>query len=229
MSDVLCSLAGAAPVVLIAIVAGLQIYFRVRSAPARAALTQRLRTDTLAQRLGLAIVEGDPSFAFVDVGGQSGARRRVVLRGERAGSPLELVHAYERTDRASWGEVHVSTTFECRLTAYARQPFPRFEVMSQLPGIPQREPLLPRVATGCSAVDGPLIVRTQEPAMAELLGRVLPHYASAFAMSGMHLHGDGYAVSFLMHQKVAPHPAAALENAEAMAELVVALARAVGG
>ncbi len=229
MSDFLCSLASSAPIVLVAIVAGLHIYFRVRSAPARAAMTQRLRTDAIAQRLGLSIVEGDPTFAFVDVGGQSGTRRRIVLRGERAGAPLELVYAYERTDRASFGEVHVSTTFECRLTAYARQPFPRFEVMSQLPGIPQREPLLPRVATGHSLVDGALIVKTQEPALAELLGRVLPQYASAFAMSGMHVLGDGYSVSFLMHQKVAPHPAAALENAETMAELVIALARAVGG
>lgn len=229
MSDVLCSLAGSAPVVLVAIVVGLHIYFRMRSAPARAAMTQRLRTDTIAQRLGLSIVEGDPAFVFVDVGGQSGTRRRVVLRGERAGTPLELVYAYQRTDRASWGEVHVSTTFECRVTAYARQPFPCFEVMSLLPGIPQREPLLPRAGTGHPGADGALIVKTQEPAMAELLGRILPQYAPAFAMTGMHVHGDGSAVSFLMHQKVAPHPAAALENAETIAELVVALGRAVGG
>lgn len=215
--------------VLIVGILGIQLYYRHKGAPARAAQLQRLRTDAIAQRLGLGIVEGDPSFVFHAMGSTSAAQRRVVLRGHASGLPLELVYAYQRTDRIGFSDVEVRTSFECRLSALAREPFPVFEVFPRGPVIPELAPLAPPASTGEPTVDAAYLVRTDEPRLAQLLGRHLAAAHPTFAATGVHLFGDGQRVSFVMHEKVRPHPAEVLLHAEQAARLVVELARAVGG
>ncbi|MFI2433042.1 hypothetical protein [Streptomyces sp. NPDC018693] len=65
------------------------------------------------------------------------------------------------------------------MTAFARQPFPTFEVATrQMPhGAVERTQPLPPVNTGRPDIDATYVVATQEPATAQVLGEVLPAFA----------------------------------------------------
>ena len=87
---------------------------------------------------------------------------------------------------------------------------------------------LPPLPTNNPAVDATYLVTTQEPAMAQVLGELLPAFA-IFQNSGVHLVGDGQTVSFVMHQDKSPLLANALYYAEALGEHVAQVARRIGG
>jgi hypothetical protein len=70
---------------------------------------------------------------------------------------------------------------------------------------------------------------TQEPAMAKLLGEVVPGFHVFENGSGIHLVGDGQRVSFRMQRDKAPLLANAMYYAENMATLLSDLAKRVGG
>src|SRR4029079_5623551 len=160
------------------------------------------RAGELAQRLGLTLVEGDPTFNFfiqqahVDVqrGPSDGRPVHVQIRmqGQPQGVPLELTFLYRVEQETGLTQVTWRTWFDCRMSAYARQPFPPFEVVSRyapLGPIAQEQPL-PPMTTGMPPVDATYLVATTEPGMAQLLGAVLPSF-SLFANAGVHLIGDG--------------------------------------
>ena len=169
-------------------------------------------------------------LVFVRIGATSSMQRRVVLRRQIDGLPFELVYFHTRIDKPSFGQVEVQTQFECRLTAFARQAYPQFEVLARGSGVPARLPLMSATPTGVARIDSMYVVRTQEPRLAQLLGQHLaaPH-AAIFGALPLHLLGDGQSVSLLMHEKQPPQPWDVLGHAEAAAQLVVGIARAVGG
>ncbi len=198
------------------------------------------RAGELARRLGLTLVEGDPAFNYfirhanVDVmrGPADGRPVHVQSRMEGApgGVPLELRYLYRVEQQSGLAQVTWTIWFDCRMVAHSKQPFPPFEVLSRnapLGPIVQTQSL-PAMATGNAAVDATYHVATQEPAMAGLLGEVLPAFAT-FANSGVHLVGDGQSVAFVMKQDKAPLLANALYFAEAMSAGLTEIARRVGG
>jgi hypothetical protein len=198
------------------------------------------RAGVLAQRLGMTLSGGDPAFnlfirqADVDVrrGPRDGRPIHVQVRmsGAPQGVPVELVYLYRVEQESGLAQVTWRTWFDCRMTAYAKQPFPLFEVISRsapLGPIAATQPL-PAAPTGKPAVDATYAVTTAEPAMAGLLGEVLPAFAT-FLSSVVHLVGDGRSVSFIMKQDKAPLLANALYHAEVMAAQLGALAKRVGG
>lgn len=198
------------------------------------------RAGELARRLGLALVEGDPAFnlfirqANVDVyRGPSDGRPihiQVRLEGAPQGAPMQLTYLYRVEQETGLAQVTWRIWFDCRMTVRAKQAFPPFEVISRdapLGPIAATQPL-PPAATGNAAVDATYAVTTHEPALAHLLGELLPAF-STFQNSGVHLVGDGHTVSFVMKQDKAPLLANALYYAEAMAAQLTELARRIGG
>jgi hypothetical protein len=198
------------------------------------------RAGELAQRLGLALVQGDPLFnlfirqANVDLQRGPADKRPIHIEvrahGTPHGVPLEFLYLYRVEQETGFSTVTWRVWFECRLSAQARQPFPPFEVLSrntpQGP-IAQTRSLAP-LPSGNPEVDRDYVVATQEPAMAALLGQVLPLF-SAFRGSGVHLVGDGRSVSFSMKQDGAPLIASTLYYAETLGKELSDLARRVGG
>lgn len=226
---------------IIAIVAVAAFYFmRKRTLAGHDQQFSNYRAGELAQRLALTLVEGDPSFnlfirqANVDVqrGPADGRPVHIHIRmqGQPQGVPLELIYLYRVERESSLTVVTWRTWNECRMSAYARTAFPPFEVAShQAPlGPITRQQPLPAMPTGNPMVDSTYHVATHEPAMAQLLGQVLPGFTT-FANSGVHLVGDGQRVSFVMQHHGAPLLANALYYAEQMSALLSDLARRVGG
>ena len=198
------------------------------------------RAGNLAQRLGLTLVQGDPTFnvfitqANVDVdrGPKDKQPLHIELRAQGApqGVPLEFVYLYRVEQDTGFAQVTWRTWFECRLTARAKQPFPPFEVITRQPPVtPIAQTLaLPPAATGNPLVDKVYLVTTQEPGMAHVLGELLPGFVT-FQNSGIHLVGDGTTISFVMQQNKSPLLANALYYAEQMAMEMSPLARRIGG
>jgi hypothetical protein len=198
------------------------------------------RAGSLAQRLGMTLVEGDPGFnlfirqANVDVRRGPGDGRpiqvQVRMQGTTQGVPLQLVYLYRVEQHSDIAQVTWRTWFDCRMIAQTRRPFPPFEVISRtapLGPIAATQPL-PQAPTGNSMVDSTYAVATAEPALARLLGEMLGGFAT-FQNSGVHLVGDGSSISFVMKQDKAPLLANALYYAELMAQQLAALAQRVGG
>jgi hypothetical protein len=227
------------PIVAVAVAVGMFVV-RKRAVAGYDREYASYRAAELAARLGLALVEGDPAFnlyitqADADVarGPRDGRPIHISIRmtGARDGIPLELVYFYRVEQETGITEVRWTTFFECRMSAEAKQPFPKFEVVSRnapLGPIVQRL-ALPRQLTGDAGLDGTYLVTTVEPGMAQALGATLPAFAT-FANSGVHLVGDGRTVSFVMQRSKAPLAVNALYYAEAMGENLVRIARSVGG
>lgn len=222
------------------LIVGYMIWQRKTVGAQHDAQFSNFRAGELAQRLQMQLVEGDPAFNFfiryanVDVirGPSDGRPVHVAVRMQGApyGVPLELRYYYRVEQKTELTQVTWTTWFDCSMTAYPKQPFPPFEVLSRnapVGPIVQKN-TLPAMRTGDPSVDAIYQVSTQEPAMAQVLGQVLPGFAT-FANSGIHLVGDGQTVSFVMKQDKAPLLANALYYAEQMAQQLSEVARKVGG
>jgi hypothetical protein len=227
------------PVIGLAVVIYMYVYRRKKVASVDQQYSQ-YRAGELAQRLGLTLVEGDPNFnLFVkqaDKSVSSGPTDKkavdidIRMTGERDGVPLELYYLFRVEQKTGFTEVTRTTWFDCRMVAKAKTQFPPFEVISRKApmGPIATTQALPAAATGDAGIDGVYAVSTNEPRMAAELAKVLPGFAT-FNNSGIHLVGDGESVAFVMNESKAPLLANALYFAEAMADQLVATARAVGG
>jgi hypothetical protein len=154
----------------------------------------------------------------------------VRAEGAPHGVPLEFVYLYRVEQETGFSQVTWRTWFDCRLSARSRQPFPPFEVISKnapLGAIAQTL-ALPPLPTGNPAVDASYLVTTQEPGMAQVLGELLPAFAT-YQNAGVHLIGDGNSVSFKMHQDKSPLLANVLYYAEQLAGHLSQVARRIGG
>ncbi|MGC4087979.1 MAG: hypothetical protein QM756_08790 [Polyangiaceae bacterium] len=198
------------------------------------------RAAELAQRMGLQLVQGDPTFNLFISQANAEVRRgasddkplhiEIRMQGQPYGVPLEFLYLSRVEQDTGFSTVTMRTWFECKLTAHARQQFPVFEVLSRktpVGPIPQTQSLA-AIPTGNPQVDAEYVVATQEPGMANLLGQVLPAF-SGFQTSGVHLLGDGRSISFMMKKDGAPLLANALYFAEVMAKELSELGRRVGG
>ena len=198
------------------------------------------RSGELAQRLGLTLTEGDPDFNLyismasdaVYKGPKDSKPVDVSIRmtGERDGVPTELVYLYRVEQKTGMATVTHTYWFECRMSAFAKEAFPPFEVVSK--NVPMgpiaTKQALPATPTGNDAMDALYSVSTKEPRMAQELGKLLGGF-DTFKNSGIHLIGDGRTVSFMMNDKKAPLLANALYYPVEMADQLSKIARAIGG
>ncbi len=196
--------------------------------------------DNLARRLGLVLVEGDPTFNLMNRGSNReflrGARlfRPVDLRLRMAGAiddvAVELRYHFAQKKSISLVSVTYQTAQDCRITARPARPFPPFEVISRQT---TRGPIVGKtgvaqMATGRPDVDAALAVATLEPAMAQLLGEMMGWFAPV-AAAGVHLVGDGQEIAFLLHADGPPTIEDVLPHAPSIVAAVAKLARKVGG
>lgn len=198
------------------------------------------RAGELATRLGLQLVKGDPAFNFMVTHANADVARGasdknpvhidIELSGEPFGAPLSLTYLNRQERETGFSSTTYKTWFDCRMAATAKQAFPPFEVTSRKTpmGAIVKTQTLPEMPTGNPAVDAEFSVTTQEPALAQLLGQVLPEFV-ALGSAGVHLVGDGQRISFIMNQTTAPIVASALYHAEVMSHGLSNLAKKLGG
>jgi hypothetical protein len=198
------------------------------------------RAGALAQRLGLQLLKGDPSYNFIVThANQSVARGAtdkqainidIEMAGAPFGVPLTFRYLYRVERESGFNSTTYKTWFNCRMTASAKQAFPPFEVTSRKTSLGSivREQTLPDAPTHNAAVDAEFQVTTREPALAQLLGQLLPEF-STFGAAGVHLSGDGQQVSFVMNQSSAPIVQSAIYHAEVMTHALSNLAQRLGG
>jgi hypothetical protein len=228
-----------APLLVLGVI-GYLVYSRTIGVKKLEGQYAQYRAGELAQRLGLQLVKGDPQFnlfvtqAQADVarGPSDGRPIHIEVRAEGApqGVPLTLSYLMRVTQEENFSHVTWRTWFDCRLSVAVKTQFPPFEVFSRnAPQGPIAQTLaFPPQATGNPQVDALYTVLTPDARLAQLLGNQLGAFAG-FANSGIHLVGEGSAISFLMQQSKAPVLAVALGQPEAMASALTALARAIGG
>ncbi|MEU1573359.1 hypothetical protein ABZ519_19770 [Streptomyces collinus] len=82
--------------------------------------------------------------------------------------------------------------------------------------------------TGRPDIDATYVVATEEPAVAQVLGEVLPGF-TPFGQPGVHLVGDSTGVSFVMEKEEWPLVMLALDQVPVMKEHLAVLAQRVGG
>jgi len=226
-----------------ALAVGYMFYMRSRHKQQTVQFDQQYsnyRAGELATRLGLQLVKGDPNFNFMVTHANASVARGatdkqavhvdIELSGQPFGAPLSLTYLNRQERETGFSSTTYKTWFDCRMAATTRQPFPPFEVTSRKTpvGAIVKQQTLPEVRTGNPAVDAEFAVMTHEPALAQLLGQVLPEFV-ALASAGVHLVGDGQRVSFIMNQTTAPIVASALYHAEVMSHGLSNLARRLGG
>jgi len=222
---------------------GLMLFMRSRQKQQVAQSDQQYsnyRAGELATRLGLQLVKGDPTFNFMVTHANAEVARGasddkavhidIELSGVPFGVPLSLTYLNRQERETGFSKTTYKWWFDCRMAATAKQAFPPFEVTSRKTpmGAIVKQQTWPERPTGNPAVDAEFSVTTQEPALAQLLGQVLPEFV-ALATAGVHLVGDGQRVSFIMNQTTAPLVASALYYAEVMAHGLSNLARRLGG
>jgi len=198
------------------------------------------RAGALAQRLGLQLLKGDPSFNFmVTYANQAVARGAtddkainidIEMAGTPFGVPLTFKYLYRVERESGFNSTTYKTWFNCRMAASAKLAFPPFEVTSRNTSVGRivRQQTLPDAQTHNPAVDAEFQVTTHEPALAQLLGELLPEF-STFGPAGVHLLGDGQQVSFVMNQSTAPMVPSALYYAEVMTHALSTIAQRLGG
>lgn len=226
-----------------AVAVGYMFYMRSRQKQQTAQFDQQYsnyRAGELATRLGLQLVKGDPNFNFMVTHANAAVARGatdkeavhidIELSGQPFGAPLSLIYLNRQERETGFSSTTYKTWFDCRMSVTTKQAFPPFEVTSRKTAIGAivKQQTLPEVATGNPAVDAEFSVTTQEPALAQLLGQVLPEFV-ALGSAGVHLVGDGQRVSFIMNQTTAPIVASALYHAEVMSHGLSNLARRLGG
>jgi hypothetical protein len=195
-----------------------------RSAQERSARLANCTLASLAQRLGLALIEGEPAFnpALAHDTHQPGAygfwashkETRARLAGAPNGRATEFVYYHRSQDAAGFSEVTVSTWFECRLSVRVATPFPDFEIVLRSPMYPNvAEPQLPLPAQsfGDHALDARLALTADDvrvgPVIAPAVGALAP-------MQYVHVQGRGGALHWRGTQRAAPAAVETLEQAQ---------------
>lgn len=190
-----------------ALAGGYMLYMRSRHKQQTVQFDQQYssyRAGELGTRLGLQLVKGDPSFNFLVTHANAAVARGatdkqavhidIELSGQPFGVPLSLIYLNRQERETGFSTTTYKTWFDCRMAATSKQPFPPFEVTSRKTptGAIVKQQTLPEAPTGNPAVDAEYSVTTQEPALAQLLGQVLPEFV-ALASAGVHLVATGNA------------------------------------
>jgi hypothetical protein len=203
--------------VMIALFVGLVIFMKVRGKAMTAnheAENSQYRLGSLAQRLGMAIVEGDPMFnlfvtnrwqdlgqATSKVGWSPTIDRpeiRVRLAGSPYGHPAELTY-YDRLEtQDKILERVVKRWFDARLSVATTAAFPDFELVLRTPGQyvePTEQFALPAQSLGDATLDRQFRLKCADarlgPAIAPVLGPFMP-------LGYVHVVGQGGKIAFVM-------------------------------
>lgn len=142
------------------------------------------RVGNVAQRMGLTVVAGDPSFNFYHTGrwqdlGQAMSRNvlskpsrpdiEVRMQGTPGGRRVEVVYVDRVRVADHLLEREVSRWLDLRLVVEVKAPFPEFEVVTRNPQahiapIPQLA--VPPVSFGDPMLDQQLVLKTNDPRIA---------------------------------------------------------------
>lgn len=178
----------------------------------------------LAQRMGMTVTRGSPQldcmylsmYDSVDLGAE--------------GAPYQVPLAF----RVSVESERRFSSFVRRTLSYvsatAATPFPPFEVVSRVAPMLsiQRKLELTERLTGSPEVDTRYAVYSESPAMAALLGELLPCLGT-FDPIGVHLVGDGRDIVYRLSMDRSPFFGNVLYFADELAAKLSYLARRIGG
>jgi hypothetical protein len=210
------------------------------------AITNRLyahyRLDNMAQRMGLAIAEGDPKLNMVNAipahnfkwGTPTGSNwlsrlanstteTKVRLVGSPRGRPTEFVY-YRREDTKD--RLLVITTdswFEFRMSVAVPVAFPEFEIVRRHPhmGIygpkPRPELPLPPQPFGATELDRKLVLTTAEPRLGPALARAV---GGLTPLEFVHVQGRDGALHWLATQEASMHAVRRLPEAQQVLERI---------
>jgi hypothetical protein len=196
------------------------------------------RVGDLAQRMGLQVIEGDPSLNLIQAqtkhnmsyGEATGGRvarfmgdtqkeTRVRLEGAPYGRPTQLVfHSYTKyQDRVAIG--FVTRSFEFRLSVQVPVQLPAFEIVLRKGAAyglkAKAEWDLPRQSFGERELDDRLVLTCADPRMG-------PHLASVVGgLTGhkyLHIQGDGNVISSLGEEDATMYVAFDLEKTQQVLE-----------
>jgi len=179
------------------IIIPLVIYFLVTNKKKMAEAEKQyanFRLADMAQRTGLSIVEGDPSFNLMmayanhakkdyndkggfmgKLSGEGSKETRAVLRGAPNGRPTEFVY-YSRTDvDPNWtGGKTLTSYFDCRFSVQTASAFPPFQIVLRKPAAgmdPQEDEdwSLPPLSFGDPVLDDKLLLTGADPRLGPML------------------------------------------------------------
>lgn len=219
--------------IVIGVALALVLARRARGADRAEAAT--LTASSLAERLGLAIVDGDPDTDLATLardadrprpGERRGDRRRlgVAMRGAPRGRTQSFHYFVEST--ASLTDTTIVTDFVLRTEV--RAAFADFEVSRRRPtkGFEVRAVLsAPVMPTGHAETDAALCVRTHDPALARLLGpRLAPLAAHAF----VHVYGMNGSLYCVASHESSAYAAAHVEEVARLHHTVAEALDAIG-
>ena len=168
------------------------------------------RLGEVAQRMRLAIQQGEPGFNLMMANANHGAKdyqptggflgklsgdgtkeTRALLRGAPNGRPTELSY-FHRTDLDVGFQKTYRHTFECRLSVQVARPFAPFEVVLRDPAEGMRSPpvmSLPLASFGDPQLDAKFLLFTADPRVARTL---VPALATLTSVHFLHLRGSDH-------------------------------------
>jgi hypothetical protein len=197
------------------------------------------RVGELAQRMGLQIIEGDPSLNLMQAQtthnmsttsqatggtvarllGDTAKETRVRLQGAPYGRPTELVFfSYTKyQDRLAVGII--TTSFEFRLSVQVPVAVPAFEIVLRRSGSyglkAKPEWRLPKQSFGAPELDAHLSLTTTDarlgPYLAPAVGGLVGH-------KYLHIQGDGHVISSLTEENATMLGAFELEQTQLILE-----------
>jgi hypothetical protein len=186
-------------------------------------LSARYRVGNMAERMGLAVAEGDPKLNLVQATQEHAAKferstggsflsrllnstkeTRVRLVGAPHGRPTEFVYWRRHDTKDRVVVITQESWFECRMSLQVPVAFPEFEIVRQCPHMgaygPKAQPELPLPPQpfGNPQLDGKLKLTTAEPG----LGRALaPAVGALGQLEFVHVQGRDGAIHWLANEE----------------------------
>lgn len=182
-----------------------------------------LTVGSVAQRLGLTLHEGDPNLnlllAFAAHAKPTGnevvnrvftasstKETRIEMSGSPGGRDVAFVYGQKAESETMLNHVTTTRTLEFHLSTRVRAPFDSFEIFLRKPIAPGMEVkgvlAYPEQRFGDPELDGPLILRTNNPALGPMLREIIRPLAK---QSYLHLVGDAGHVSYLAGFNTSSH------------------------
>lgn len=160
----------------------------------------KFRLGEIAQRMRLAIQDGDPGFnlmmahahhqekdlhhekGFLGIRSDDGTKEsRAVLRGAPNGRPTEFVYFFRTDFKVGAFENTTTYTFECRLSMQVARPFAPFEVVLRNPAAGMESPpvlALPPVSFGDPLLDSKFVLMAADPRVGQAIAAALAPLAN---------------------------------------------------
>ena len=189
------------PILAIALVVGMMVMQRMRLAQAGQTYSQFV-LGTLAPRLGLSLVQGDPAANLMlpphntvgtRISDDQPYEWHVRMQGAPRGRPVEVLYFHRRERQSGFVEVKFTYYDDAYVGVQLRAPVPDFEVVSNkssLGPISRRHPF-PAQRFGDPVLDGEFTVASQDPAVAAKVAPFLQRFDPNLRAYGVHLEASG--------------------------------------